>query len=205
MSNPFEHLSDGAVSALLLDYVQHRLSDEDRAKVEIAAEDSSVLADELAYYQGLANAGELAAASPDHEFGWARLSKAIDQEPSATTSTFVAANDNARLWRFAAFSLGLIALVQTGFLLNSGYPSSNDQSLYVPVTEESVYAVQAIFSDSATAGDIDDLLIRIEGEITAGPSALGLYEIGFSSVEKRDAGLEALRETSELIESATPK
>ncbi|MEM7005831.1 MAG: hypothetical protein AAF498_08110 [Pseudomonadota bacterium] len=205
MSNPFEHFSDGAVSALLLDYVQHRLSDEDRTKVEVAAENNDALAEELAYYQGLANAGELAAASPDHELAWARLSKAIDEEQSTTAPTLIAANDNSHLWRIAAFSLGLIALVQTGFLLSSGYTSNNDQSLYVPVTEEGVYAVQAIFSDSATAGDISNLLNRIEGEITAGPSSLGLYEIGFSSVEKRDSGLETLREASELIESATPK
>lgn len=205
MSNSFENLSDEAKSVRLLDYVQDRLDADSRAEVEAAVVGNTDLADELAYYQGLANAGELAEPQTDHEFGWARLSKAIETETDISSTPPLAANDNSQLWRIATFALGLVALVQAGLLLGTSPASMEDDPIYVPVTQAAGFHVQVIFENAATSEEIRELLTGIDGEIIAGPSAIGLYDVRFATEEERSIGLDTLRDATDLIESATLK
>ncbi|MEM7664015.1 MAG: hypothetical protein AAF292_17375 [Pseudomonadota bacterium] len=205
MSNSFENLSDEAKSVRLLDYVQDRLDADSRAEVEAAVVGNTDLADELAYYQGLANAGELAEPQADHEFGWVRLSKAIETETDISSTPPLAANDNSQLWRIATFALGLVALVQAGLLLGTSPASIEDDPIYVPVTQATGFDVQVIFENAATSEEIRELLTGIDGEIIAGPSAIGLYDVRFATEEERSIGLDTLRDATDLIESATLK
>ncbi|MEL7481691.1 MAG: hypothetical protein AAGJ29_09015 [Pseudomonadota bacterium] len=204
MSNPFKDLTEDAKSARILDYVKGRLDEDDRAAVEAAALEDPVIAEELAYYQGLGRAGHAAPEPQDHEFGWSRLSKAIDEDTQSSAPP-LAANDNSQLWRVAAFGLGLLALVQAGLLFDTWSGPGREEPVYIPVTEESGFDLQVIFANDATNADIRDLLIGLDGEIVAGPSAIGLYDVRFTSDDDRRAGLEGLRAASNLVESVNNK
>jgi len=201
----FEKLSGDAKSALLLDYVQGRLSATERAEIDLAIAADNGLAEELSYYQAMANANEPVAKSADHEFGWARLSKSIDAETSAPASQPIAANDNSFKWKLATMAFGLIALAQAGIMMSTSAPADSETAVYVPVTQNSNHEVRLIFTDNATNKQIRTLLNQIGAEIVTGPSALGIYNVRFASEAEGEAGLERLREASGIVESATLK
>lgn len=204
MQSSFENLSGDDKSARLLDYVQGRLSDPEKQEIDAATASDAALAEELAYYQGLASAADAPEPSADHEFGWAKLSKSIDAEAAITPPIAVAANDNFNFWKVATLALGLVAAAQAAFLIGPLKPATTDP-IYVPVTQAAELDLQVIFIDTATSADMNLLLYDLDAEIVAGPSALGLYDIRFTSKSSRDAGLNALRSMPEIVESATPK
>ena len=205
MSKPFESLSDEAKSARLLDFVQGRLSAQEEDAIEAAIAGDEKLIEELAYYRGLSNAAEPASAPADHEFGWARLSKAIAEDTASAPEQMPAANDNGRVWKIATLAFGLIALVQAGFLFNTPAIAPTDDPIYVPVAETQKLEVRIIFADDATSADISALLNQVEGEIVAGPSAIGLYDVRFDSEASKASGLKALRRADSIVDSATHK
>jgi len=209
VSTPFENLSDEDKSARLLSYVQGRLTDSEQEAIDIAIADDLQWSEELAFYQGLSNAAEPAAVPAGQEFGWARLSKSIDQEVAKAAETSPAANDNTPFWRAAALALGFIALVQTGYLFvgtdtPNGEPNA-ETPIYVPVAQTAHLEARIIFVEDATSADISALLTQIDAEIVAGPSAIGLYDVRFKSEDSRDTGLEGLRDANTIVESATLK
>jgi hypothetical protein len=205
LSTAFENLSDDEKSARLLDYVHGRTSQAEQNEIEAIILSDKVAAEELAYYQGLANAADPVAPSPDHEFGWAKLSKSIDQETLQPSASPLAANDNFKMWKVATFALAFVTLLQAAFIFTPVQPTQPQEPIYVPVTQEALFAVQVIFVDTTTSVKIRNLLNEIDGEIVSGPSALGLYDVQFSSEELRRAGLELLREQPDIIKSVTLK
>lgn len=203
MPESFTTLSDEEKSARLLDYVKGRLTEDQRKSVEDAVAADEALATELAYYQGLSNAEDPAEDPTDHSFAWARLSKAIDDDIQSNAPPQKAANDNSPVWRIASFALGLVALVQAGLLFSPGQFSGSDEPIYVPVAEDAGYVVRVIFAEDALVSDISDLFSDLEGQIVDGPSAIGLYDIGFASETAQTTALQTLQEATDLIESAT--
>ena len=205
MSTLFENLSDEAKSARLLDYVQGRLTAHEQGEIDVAIAGDEKLADELAYYRGLSNAAEPAPVPAGQEFGWARLAKSIDEDGVNSAKESHIANDNHQVWRSVAMALGLIAIVQAGFLFSGPSIPNSNEPIYVPVTETAQFDVRVIFSPPATSADITALLNQIDGEIVAGPSAIGLYDIRFDSESSRDDGLAELRGAETIVENATLK
>lgn len=205
MSIRFENLSDDNKSARLLDYAQGRLGDVERAEIDLIISNDTKLAEELSYYQGLANAAEPASQSADHEFGWARLSKSIDAETHGHANQPIGANDNSRLWKIATLALGLIAIMQAGFMMNIQYPQGSKDAVYVPVAQDGHLQVQLIFVDTATSNQMNTLLNELDAKIVAGPSALGLYDVLFTSPAQKEAGLKRLSEATDIVESVTLK
>jgi len=201
----FENLSDEVKSARLLDYVQGRLTTQEKEAIDTAILNDPKWAEELAYYKGLSNASEPAPVPAGQEFGWARLSKAIDQETESMADPVIAANDNNPFWKLAAFAMGLVAIVQAGFLLIGTPASISEEPIYVPVAQTDHLEVRIIFTDSATSADISTLLQDIDAEIVAGPSAIGLYDVRFTSEDLRNEGLKELRGATAIIESVTFK
>ena len=205
MLPPFTDLSEDDKSARLLDYVQGRLSEAERLEIEAVTTRDTSLAEELAYYQGLANAANDAAPAADHEFGWAKLAKSIDKEAARTSDVTMAANDNFSIWKVATLALGIIALAQTALLAGSFTQATSEDPIYVPVTQPVSFDVQVIFIDTVTSARMTETLNALDADIVAGPSALGLYDIRFTSETTRDAGLQSLRAMQDVVESATRK
>lgn len=205
MRSSFDKLSGDDKSARLLDYVHGRISDEEKREIDAAIKDDASLAEELAYYKGLANAADEPAQASDHEFGWAKLSKSIDADISGTPPLPAAANDNFNFWKVATLALGLVVAAQATFLISPLEPTTIEDPIYVPVAETTEFDLQVIFADTATSASMSELLSSLDAEIVAGPSALGLYDIRFPTKPSMDSGLEALRAMPDIVESATLK
>ena len=60
------------------------------------------------------------------------------------------------------------------------------------------------FRPDAAEAEIRALLLSVEAEITAGPSAIGLWQLGFADDARRDAALSQLRARPDIVESVQP-
>lgn len=196
-------MTDDAVSQLLLDYARGRLSRDHQAQISEELAQYPEYLEELEYYQNLTKAGSLEQEiSSPGELGWARLSRAIDAEERSIPKH--AANDSHPYWRYATFALAALAIMQTAFL--SGSIFSQKEPIYVSVSEKTEsFDSQVIFSPDAIEADISALLRTTKGNIISGPSAIGAYTVRFSSEENRQAGIEQLRQSHDIIERATAK
>lgn len=205
MPDLFEDMSEDTRSAAILDYVKGRTSDSLRVQIDAAAQSHSDIAEEIAYYRGLAHSVQKPAeAAPFDDLGWARLSKDIDREEELST-TPNAANDNGKIWRYAAAIFAFAALSQAMFF---GFQGSrqNEQATYETVSEVPTdFTLQVTFASNATENDIRTLLQQTGANITSGPSALGIYEITFANKATRAAAAKAFSAVPEVIESVYEK
>lgn len=201
MSDTISDLPHEEQSALLLDYVKGRTSEEIGNQIESLAAKDSRLAEELAYYQGLAKAVHTNNEDqPVDEIAWARISRSIDEE---NTSVPQAANDNVRKWQYIAAALALLIVGQSGYFATQG-PNSGDQ--YETVSESTNdIVIQVTFMPGITEEQLRQLLQQVEGEFIGGPGSLGVYEIGFQNEDARNAALDTLMNSPELVESAFAK
>ena len=203
MGIEFEKMSADEISECLLDCAKGRLSEQVCAEVEAAAQADTTIFEELAYYKGLARAGEqgsVTEASPG-ELGWARLSRELDRfEDTQSLPEPAAANDNSRLWKFAAIALGLLAMGQ----FSAGFIGTLSQEAprYIPVGEsEAEFGAQVTFAENVSEKAVRELLIEVEANIVSGPSALGIYRLGFVNSDARDQGISKLSQKSDIVES----
>ena len=203
MAIEFEKMSADEISECLLDCAKGRLSEQACAEVEAAAQADPAISEELSYYQGLARAGEhgsVAEASPG-ELGWARLSREMDSlEDTQVLPETAAANDNSRLWKFAAVALGILAMGQfSASLIDT---SLQETPRYIPVAEiEAEFGAQITFAEDVSEKAVRELLITTEANIVSGPSALGIYRLGFADADARDRGISQLSQRSDIVES----
>lgn len=197
MSKGISDLSQEEQSALLLDYVKGRTSEETGKHIESLVAKDSRLAEELAYYEGLAGAIlPNKDSQPVDELAWAKISRSIDAEAVAPK----AANDNTRRWQYVAAALAFMVVGQSAFYATQG-PETDDRYETVSETSHS-FVLQVTFTPATTEAQIRALLQQIDGEFVGGPSSLGIYEIGFKDDDQRDVAFEALENMPQLIESA---
>ena len=188
-------------TSLLIDYVSGRATSAQCTEIEQAISTSPVLAEEVAYYQGLRNVlSQKKVPVPTDELGWARLSKAIAEEAGPK-----AANDNHHFWKYAAAGLGLLVGVQALFL--AGNFTSPAEPVYTTASQaqSELPGLHIAFNPQANADEITQTLYALKGDVTGGPSALGLYSVSFETEALRDAALSTLRAKTSIIESATIK
>ncbi len=201
MSDLFKNMSEDNRSAAILDYVKGRAARSLRAQIEAAAKSDACVAEEIAYYKGLANSVQKPSdAAPFDELGWARLSQNIDRE-ELTHAVPSAANDNGKVWRYATAALAFIAFGQATFFAFQNN-SQNEQPTYETVGEVSVgYSLQVTFISSVTENEIRTLFQKAGANITHGPSALGIYEVSFADEAARAEAEEAFSAATEVVES----
>jgi len=202
VSTKSENLSAEDMSELLLDYAKNRLSADVRLDVEAAAAQSPEVLEELEYYKGLARAAELETEQTDSagELGWARLSRAIEQAELEAVPP-AAANDNARFWRYAAMALGLVVMGQ--FAVQLTQQNAADDARYVPVTASVAgVSAQITFAPDATEAAIRELLLSAQASIVSGPSAIGVYQLGFADEAARERGLAMFEDATAIVESS---
>ena len=187
------------ISEMLPDYVNGLLSEEDTRRIDLAAQENPEIAAEIEFCRHIkstvnANSDE----NGPGELGWARLSRAISAEAKAS-----AAPSSSPLWKYAAAAFGFIALGQAVMLVASTQPSSGND-VYVTASEqqsEPIY-LKVGFVANASEADIRELLLSVDGQITAGPTALGLFQIRFDTLSARDNALQEFTQSPNIIETA---
>ena len=201
MTIDLSKLSADALNELVLDYARGKASDEAKIAIETQLPSDPKLADEVAYLQGLHRAvSPLKQDDAADELGWKRLSNAIAAEQLP-----VAANDNGRFWKYAAAALAVVAALQTAVLVQPSAQDPTETYVTASANDDTSYALQVIFQSSATADKLTDALKSVDGEIIAGPSALGLYTVSFETAVARDNALATLEANTDLIESVSLK
>ncbi|WP_262696189.1 hypothetical protein [Kordiimonas aquimaris] len=205
MSELFENMTEDEKSAALLDYVKGRVSDDLRRNIDTVAQSDMNVAEEIAYYNGLASAVQKPAESaPFDELGWSRLVRDLDQEKQTDTAP-IAANDNNRIWRFATAALAFIALGQATFFTIQD-TGQNEQATYETVSETSEgFSLQVTFTPNVTESEIRTLFLKTGANITRGPSALGIYEVTFKDEAGRVSATKIFKEKPEIVLSVYKK
>ena len=185
----------------ILSYVTGRMSPEDAARFEAKmAGDADLRAEVTA--MSAARAALTPDAVPSGQ-AWTRFQSALDagavSEPVYPAS---AANANRPikvvLAQVAAIAVVAVALWQ--FVAVPTFAPSAD-GFRLAAAEADLSSLQVTFQPSATVQQITDTLLEIDGMIIDGPSALGLYRIGFASEEGRDIARAALTAQPEMIDT----
>ncbi|MEM7640351.1 MAG: hypothetical protein AAF269_14955 [Pseudomonadota bacterium] len=201
MTIDLSKLSEDALSELVLEYARGSASVDVRAAIEARLPEDPKLADEIAYLQGLHRAvSPLRTERAADEFGWKRLSNAISAEQVP-----VAANDNSHIWKYAAAALAIVAALQTAVLIQPSTQAPAETYVTASATDANTPAVNVVFQPSATAEALTRVLKEVNGEIIAGPSAIGLYTVAFETETTRDDALAALEAETDLVESVSLK
>ena len=128
------------------------------------------------------------------------LSNAITAEQAP-----VAANDNSRIWKYAAAALAIVAALQTAVLIQPSTQAPAEIYVTASANDANTPAVNVIFQPSAPAEALTRVLKQVDGEIIAGPSAIGLYTVAFETETARDDALAALEAETGLVESVSLK
>ncbi len=186
----------------LLDFIHARLPDDSMQNISRACAQDPSLAAEVAMMRGVISAqAEAAASASPTEFGWARLTRAIDQHQQAEAGQSAFRRKQFAPWQVAASAVAAVALWQAlAVPLQSRQDS--DGAAYVPASTEDLADLEAkiLFREGTTEAEMRDLLQELGASVSAGPSALGFWTITFDTVEDRTAAIVALEDRDSPVE-----
>lgn len=179
--------------------VNGTLSAADQAEVEEwLAKDDTLRAefDALAALRAEMQAEHVAAPG---EFGLARLLRDVGREASGTTAAAEPPPPNRTwAWQLAAAVAVLALLAQTAYQRQSGTPDSGGYQL---ASAAPTADLVVSFVPEATEAQIRDLLVGLDLEIVAGPSALGFYQLDVRDGGDETAAQAGLRAAVGIVES----
>lgn len=183
----------------LIAYVAGRLPAAESAQIAAAAESDAHLSAGIATLTAMRD--ELRRRGNDeldagHEFGWARLSKAIDQERQRTNAAHMVSR-----WRAVAAIAVMAFAVQGTLSLTASRP---EQARFETAAIETAqpFAAQVTFWPDARERELRALLIAAEGRIIEGPSSLGVYVVAFDDEDARKSALAAFDAADAIVSFA---
>ncbi|WP_333715138.1 hypothetical protein [Yoonia sp.] len=185
-------LSRDDIEALLPFLANDTLAGEERAEVERAVAADPALAMDLAALKAVRatmRTDDIGASPGD--FGLARLMRDLDGDKTATT----AVGPRPRIWQVAAALLMAVVIGQAVLLSGSG------DSTGFELAGGTTAALTVAFVPDAPEAAIRAALLDAGVEIIAGPSALGLYQLGLLENVTLDEAEAALRAAEGVIES----
>lgn len=190
----------------LLDYIQGRLSDDATQElIRECAQDPS-LAAEVALMAGVIRVqADIAEAASPTGFGWARLSRAIDQHQQAEAGQSAFRRKRFAPWQVAASAVAAIALWQV-LAVPLQFSQDGDGAAYVPASTDDLAGLEAkiLFREGTTVAEMRDLLREIDASVTKGPSALGFWTIAFETEADRTSGLAELQRPESPVDFIQP-
>ena len=178
----------------ILNYVQERLSPQDRAAFEASMATDAALASEVALMQSVRGAMASAPKHDKSEAVWDRLSASMTPvpEPANTNRSPLIA-----VLRYAAVA----AIAVTAWHLTVVPRSSGVPGGFAPATETTAaFVLQVKFADTASFGEIGALLGPLGGSISDGPTALGLVRVSFTDEISLQEAVGALNAASDIVE-----
>lgn len=187
-------------SLMIPAYLRGDLSDAESLELENLAAKNPAIAADIEFQKNLK-----AALKPDEaafepgDLGWAKLSKAMEQESGDHVQTV---QQKPQFWRYAAAILAVAAIGQAGVLGSIAF-KGDDNAQYQTVSERPVQSFRAKlgFNPNVTESALREALLSHEASIVAGPSSLGLYEIQFSSESSCVLAMKALGERKDIVDT----
>lgn len=184
-------------SAALQDLVRGRLSQEEATRLNRAINADPALEAEHRLVAAL-NETDLASHAFPGEFGWARLSRAIDRKPARRPW-----GQTVTLWQAAACIAVAVLVwqftVAPRLLGDPAGPARYETATGTGGPVEAGATIRVAFAPAATEGVITTLLREAGARIVDGPSAIGLYTLAFDDDEARAAGLERLAVSPSVV------
>jgi len=183
---------DALPDEVLVGYVRGRLPEAEVARITRLAAESPEVAAGIALARGLAaDVDAEAAGQGPGALGWARIARALDAEAPARPARWP-------LWQMAAAAVAAVLVSQVAVPLLPGR-----EPAYAPVSEGSASApeIAVAFAPAATESEVRALLRAVGAEVVGGPSAVGLWSLGFADAAARDAALARLA-GDPIVESA---
>ncbi len=169
-----------------------RLPEAERRALEQKMADDPTLAREAEFLKSLRNTVQSEPATGPGELGLARLQKAIRAEQEEAPVVLPRKN----FWRPVAIAASVIVAVQAAMLLGPE-PWENGSAVdMAPASGEQLPQgprVQIVFDPAATMADIQTAVLSVNGSIVAGPSALGIIQLGLPEEGSTEAAVDTLR------------
>jgi hypothetical protein len=186
------------LSELLPFYLNGTLEEDARDRVDAAlAEDADLRADLDFLKMVQAETLSREVTNSPGEFGLARLMRDIEAERVQAAPVQVS---GTRFWKLATAACLALFLATSALLVSSPDTMMRLASGgTVTIHEGPVFTVA--FNENATEAEIRDLLLSLDIEIVAGPSALGLYTVVAAEDADAVAVAAALAAASGLVES----
>ncbi len=147
------------------------------------------------------------------EFGWARLSKAIDEDSTEAKTTdqtpvkhmadlHSPGKAPSRVWQYAAALLACIVIAQTAFM--SLDRDSDTSEKYIMVgSAQSGYHLTVKLKEAAPAKDVIASLKQHDAVVISGEALDGEYKIAFSDIESCQNFLTHMDNDNDLFETYT--
>lgn len=186
----------------LIAYVRGTLDAATADAIEATAARNPNLAADLAVVRGVRSAeADRSADAAATEFGWARLSKAIDANTAPVSERRRWHETRFGLLQVAACTVAAVAIWQAlaAPLLS---PTSEGPDVYVPATEAPAeqHALKVMFQDAVTEAELRTLLLSVDADVTGGPSAIGLYTLSFETESARDEAETVLKSATDIVD-----
>lgn len=185
-------------------YLRGELSTEKRQALEALIASDPTFAADVEFQKSLRdNLKENTDNEFNTEFGWARLSKAIDAD--AAEQSPVAANDSvmpSKIWQYAAALLACIAIGQ-GYLLSTN-TSSNEDKYYIAGTSDAGVSVDVKLVESAPIQSLTEFLTHNQGLVTQGPNEKGEYKISFATQQACELAFQTVNPENGIFETISP-
>ncbi|WP_250462296.1 hypothetical protein [Microbulbifer litoralis] len=180
-----------------------RLPEPQRLAFEEKMATDPALAREAEFARALRQTLQSEAAAPPGELGLARLQKAVHKErrqvPGATS--------RHNIWKPVAIAACVVIAVQAAVLLTPEHRQAGGTVDLRPASGETPPAtaqLQLVFDSSATAANIQTAVLSVDGSITAGPSALGIFRVALPEGTSAEAAMETLR-AFEFVDEVIPQ
>ena len=186
---------DAVADEVLVAFVRGRLPEAEAARIAALAAERPALAAEIALARGIADDVDAEAAGPGPgALGWARLARALDTEVHP-------ARPPARRpsWQMAAAAAAAVLVWQVVAVPLLPGPEPR----YLPASAGSAAGAEIVvaFVPGATEAELRELVRAVGAEVVGGPSAVGLWRLGFPDADARDAALPRLA-ADPIVESA---
>lgn len=189
------------ISLMIPAYLRGELSESERQEIENLAAKNPEIAADIEFQKNLKSAIAVdAEAYEPGDLGWARLSKAMEESGEIEDEI----STKPKFWRYTAAILAVAAIGQAGVLGSMTF--TKDQGVkYVTASDvtSETHMVTLGFNPEISVHQFTKNLQMVDGTITAGPSALGLYQVEFKSESACISAVETLQIQSNIVDTVS--
>ena len=195
-----------ALSLKIPAYIRGELSRDEEADIENLAEKDVDFAADIAFQKAITSVLKAETKTQtDTQFGWAKLSRAIDAEVGAypiAPSEAINHRAPSRFWQYAAIFLATLSVGQA-LMMVSGTQKSEDDRYVMAGGSEISFTMTVTLNDAAPVQTLTTFLKVNDGILTLRPNRESQYSIAFADLQSCAAAHERLGGDNGLFETFT--